>query len=62
MIKNERQINEELLTPKEVAQILKCDVKSIYNWTKKGILKRYSIASRIYYRKDEVFDALTKID
>jgi predicted DNA-binding transcriptional regulator AlpA len=62
MMKNTKQMNEELLTPKEVAQMLKCDVKSIYNWTKKGILNRYSIASRVYYRKDEVLNALTKID
>jgi hypothetical protein len=62
MTKNEKMNNEELLTPNEVALLLKCDVKSVYNWTKRGLLVRYAIAKRVYYKRSEVLSSLIRID
>ncbi len=44
----------EYLTRTEVSKLLKCDLSSVHNWSKKGILKPYSIANRVYYKRSEV--------
>lgn len=46
------------LTRAEVAELLKIDISSVHNWTKKGILNRYGVAGRIYYKRQEVEDCL----
>lgn len=56
------EIKGEWLTPKEVAILLKCSVRTVYNWTKQGVLRRYGISSRVYYKRSEVLEALTPID
>lgn len=45
---------EELLTRQEAADMLKVDISSIYNYTKRGILKPYGIGSRVYYKRSEI--------
>lgn len=63
MTKEEKQMNELYLTPKEVAIILKCSIKTVYNLAKKGILKRLSCGGRrIYYLRSEVESAMFNID
>ncbi|MCG9910055.1 MAG: helix-turn-helix domain-containing protein [Flavobacteriales bacterium] len=44
----------EYLTRNEVATMLKCDLSTIHNWTKKGKLKPYGIGNRIYYKRSEI--------
>jgi excisionase family DNA binding protein len=44
----------ELLTRNEVAEMLKCDLSTIHNWTKKGKLIPYGIGNRVYYKRTEV--------
>lgn len=51
----------EWLTRKEVADLLKCDMSTVHNWTKKGKLKKYCIGDRTYYKRDEVEGALVGI-
>lgn len=48
----------EYLTRSEVAKLLKINVSSVHNWTKKGILNRYGVEGRIYYKRQEVEDCL----
>jgi excisionase family DNA binding protein len=48
----------ELLTRAEVAELLKCDVSTIHNWTVSGRLKSYGIGARIYYKRTEVEAAI----
>ena len=48
----------EYLTRSEVAQMLKCDLSTIHNWTKKGKLIPYGIGNRVYYKRSEVEAAL----
>lgn len=47
------------LTRQETAQLFKISLRSLHNWNQHGLLKPYSIGSRIYYRSDEVEKALT---
>jgi excisionase family DNA binding protein len=48
----------EYLTRSEVAEMLKCDLSTIHNWTKKGKLMPYGIGSRVYYKRHEVESVL----
>lgn len=61
-LKNElKLVKVEFLTPKEVAQFLKCDLKTVYNWRTTGKLIAYAIGSRIFYKKHEVEQALIRL-
>ena len=51
----------ELLTRKEVADLFKCDLSTIHNWTKKGKLTKYGIGDRTYYKRSEIELALKAI-
>ena len=51
----------EWLTRQEVADMLKCDLSTVHNWTKKGKLKKYCIGDRTYYKRTEVESALIAI-
>ena len=52
----------EYLTRNEVRKLLKCDLSTIWNWTRKGKLKAYGIGARVYYRREEVESALTPLN
>lgn len=49
------------LTRKEVAEMLKIDLSSVHNWSKKGILKPCQIGNRVYYRLDEIEKAIVQL-
>lgn len=49
------------LTRQDVANMLQIDLSSVHNWTKKGTLTSYQISGRIYYKLDEVEDAIIKL-
>lgn len=51
----------EYLTRKEVADLLKCDLSTIHNWTKKGKLTKYCFGARTYYKRAEIELALKPI-
>lgn len=58
-----KEPNHEYLTPYEVADLMKCSLKTVYNYTIKGILKRYSFGGRkVYYLRYEVESAMFNID
>lgn len=50
----EPKIPTEYLTRTEIAEMLKCDISTVHNWTKKGKLIPYSIGNRVYYKRAEV--------
>ncbi len=50
------------LTRNEVATMLKIDLSSVHNWTKKGKLKSYGIGGRVYYKLTEMEKAIVKLD
>jgi excisionase family DNA binding protein len=51
----------ELLTRSEIASLLKVDKSTIYNWTRSGVLKSYSIKGRVYFKRSEIESALTEL-
>lgn len=51
----------EYLTRNEVAEMLKCDLSTIHNWTKKGKLIPYGLGNRVYYKRSEVEAVLVPI-
>ncbi|MHB1106565.1 MAG: helix-turn-helix domain-containing protein [Lutibacter sp.] len=51
----------EYLSRQETADLLKADLSSIHNWTKRGILQSYGCAGRVYYKRSEIEDALIKL-
>jgi len=51
----------EFLTRNEVAEMLKIDLSSVHNWTKKGILTAYQISGRVYYKRKEVETAIVQL-
>ena len=55
-IKNnfEPKIPVELLTRNEVAEMFKCDLSTVHNWTVRGILIPHGIANRVYYKRHEL--------
>lgn len=52
----------EFLTRSEVAELLKIDLSTVHNWTKRGRLTSYGIGSRIYYKRSEVENAIVKLN
>jgi hypothetical protein len=51
----------QYLTRKEVAKMLHIDLKTLYNWTNKGVLTSYGIRGRVYYKRDEVERAFIEL-
>ena len=52
----------EFLTRHEVAALLKVDISSVHNYTKKGLLTSYGLSGRVYYKRSEVNKALVKLN
>ena len=52
------KVPNEYLTRNELADLLKCDLSTIHNWTKKGKLNPYGMGNRVYYKRSEVESAL----
>lgn len=50
----------EYLTRNEVAEMLKCDLSTLWSWTKKGKLIPYGIGNRVYYKRNEVEAAILR--
>ena len=55
------QLEDELLTRQEVANLLKIDLSTLHHWTKSGILTKYGIGKRVYYKKNEVNNAIVEL-
>ena len=58
----QKKHQEQLLTRTETAKYLKVDISTLWNWTKKGKLKAYGIGNRVYYKKNEIDEALIRIN
>ena len=53
---------EELLTRKEAANLLKIDSSTLWHWTKKGKLPSYGIGNRVYYKRSEIMESLVRVN
>ena len=52
----------DYLTRKEVKDLLKVDLSTVHNWTKKGKLKSYGIGNRVYFKRHEVENVLKPLN
>jgi excisionase family DNA binding protein len=49
------------LTRKNVAEMLSVDLSTVHNYTKRKILQAYQIGGRVFYKRDEVENAIVKL-
>ena len=54
--------DNKYLTVKETAEFFSVSDVTIWQWTKKGLLKSYKIANRKYYKQSEIENALTEMN
>lgn len=59
LLNSESQKEESLLTKKEMAEELDISLVTLTDWMKKG-LPYQRLHSRIYFRKDDVFNSMKK--
>lgn len=52
---------EQLLTREQTAELLQVDPSTLWHWSKKGKLKSYGIANRVYYKRSEIESSLIPI-
>lgn len=45
----------------DLAESLDVNLSTIHNWTKKGKLKSYGLGGKVYYKWDEVEEAIVKL-
>lgn len=57
-----QQQQDELLTQKQVCKLLDVSVSSIIKWKKQGLLPYHKVNSRVYYKRNEVVDAMAKFN
>jgi hypothetical protein len=55
---NTKEENEDLLTRKEVLELLKINASTLWHWTNKGRINVYKFANKCYYKKSEILDTL----
>ena len=46
---NDEPLANRMLTPKEVAELLKVTDRTIYNWTRKGLLVAFKVGLVVRY-------------
>jgi hypothetical protein len=51
----------EFLTRQEVAKMLKVDISTIHNWSKRGILKPVGIGARVYFRREDLNNSIVEL-
>jgi excisionase family DNA binding protein len=51
----------EYITRKQTAEILGISLPTLNDWSKKGIIPSYRIASRVRYKKAEVLNSVNKV-
>ena len=52
----------EFLTRNELAKLLKVDLSTVWQWSKKGKLIPYGLGNRVYYKRHEVEQSLIPLN
>lgn len=53
---------DELLTRTEACGLLKINMTTLWNWSKKGKIISYGIGNRVYYKRGELMKSLVRIN
>lgn len=61
-MKSSKNQHVVLLTREETKEFLKTTFPTLYKWTQEGLLKRYQLGNRIYYKKHEVIQSLKRLN
>lgn len=56
------QPQTKYITREQVCNLLKIDKSTLWSWTKKGKLKSYGIGARVYYKLNEVEQAIKPLN
>jgi excisionase family DNA binding protein len=51
---------EELLSPKELARILRISPVTAYKWAERGVIPHYKLEGVVRFSRDDVLDFLQK--
>jgi excisionase family DNA binding protein len=51
---------DELLTRQETCDLLKISLATLWAWKRKGKINSYSIGNRVYFKRNEIENALIK--
>jgi excisionase family DNA binding protein len=51
---------EELLSPKELARILRISPVTAYKWAERGVIPHYKLEGVVRFSRDDVLDFLEK--
>ena len=54
--------NDELIKLNEVAVLLNVSKVTIHSWKKSGKIPFYRISNKVYFKKNEVLEALKKVN
>lgn len=54
--------DEELLSRIETAKLLKFNLTTLWKHTKSGKLRSYGIGNRVYYKREEILNSLTRLN
>lgn len=61
-LSSELQNENVLLTREEACKLLTINKTSLWKHTKSGRLKSYGIGNRVFYKRNEVLDAITPLN
>ncbi len=53
--------DQEYLTRKEVAKLLKISLTTLNDWSKQGIVQAYRIGNRVLYKRKEIENSVSKV-
>lgn len=53
-------IEDELITRKDVAKMLRVSLVTISDWVDKGVLKAYKMGNRVYFKPEEIKSSLVR--
>ncbi len=54
--------SNELLTRAQACSLLKINMTTLWNWTKKQKIISYGIGNRVYYKKSELLASLVRLN
>lgn len=60
-LKVQKDEAEVLLSRAEACGLLKVSLTTLWNWTKSNKVIAYSIGNRIFYKKRELLESMTKL-
>jgi excisionase family DNA binding protein len=51
----------KLLTRKQTAEMLHVSLMTLYKWNKADVLKSYGVGNRVYYKLEDIEEALKRV-